>query len=227
MGDGVGGEHLQDLGALRLRAHLLMAGSHRRWERGDRLVQSGQRAGAVYLVVEGRLQVLTSSADGDEAIHALLGPGDLVGELAALDGNPHAADVVALTAGSGMRLTARRFREILSGDVDAALAVATLLASRIRGADHVRTDAASGDVAARVARRLWHLSAGGAGDDAEGVTVTVSQDDLAKWCGASRQAVNVALGRLRTAGIVRTGRGVVTVIDREALLTQPAAAADA
>lgn len=227
MGNEVGGEHPQDAAALRLRELLLQAGSHWQWERGDRLVHEGHRAGAVYLVLEGRLQVRTCSLDGDEAIHALLGPGDLVGELAALDGNPHAADVVALTAGTGRRLTASRFREVLSEDVDAALAVATLLAARIRGADDVRTDVGSGDVGARVARRLWHLSGEQAADGADGVAVAVSQDDLARWCGASRQAVNAALGRLRTAGVVRTKRGVVVVLDRDALLTSRAATAGA
>lgn len=218
MGDVVRCQGADGVGARRLREHLLASGSQRRWDRGHRLVRRGDRARAVYLVVEGRLKVTTSSIGGDEAIHAVLGPGDLVGELAALDGQAHVADVVALTPGTGRRIDASRFGELLRGDVDIALAVATMLAGRIRGADEVRADIGAGDVAVRVAHRLWHLTEGAPAGPG-GIDVAISQDDLARWCGASRQAVNVALGRLRAAGVVRTGRGVVVVLDRRRLLT--------
>lgn len=219
MGNGVTHDRAGEDAARHLRARLLAAGTPWQWTRGHRLVHQGDQAGAVYLVERGTLKVTTCTSEGDEAIHAVLGPGDLVGELAALDGRAHAADVVALTTGAGRRLPASRFRALLADDVDAAIAVATLLAARIRGADRVRSDVLSGDVEARVARQLWQLSDDGDVDAATGIPVRISQDDLASWCGASRQAVNGALGRLRAAGLVRTARGTVFVLDRDGLLT--------
>jgi len=92
------------------------------------------------------------------------------------------------------------------------------LIGRLEVADAQRRELASLDVVARVARRLIELEerfavVGGEGD----VQVAVTQDELAAWVGASREAVTRAFYVLRTLGCVETHRGRVTILDGAAL----------
>lgn len=199
-----------------LSSRLQATGRLTRWRQGDHLLREGEQAGAVILIEEGSVKVVSHTTGGSETVHAVLGSGAVLGELAALDGRPHAATAIALGPGSGRRVTADEFRTLLHDDVDSTVALAQLLADRIRGADRSRNDLDSGDVETRVARRLWHLCADASGAGAESV-IAITQDDLARWCGASRQAVNGALARLRAAGTVETRRGGILVLDRSAL----------
>jgi CRP-like cAMP-binding protein len=75
------------------------------------------------------------------------------------------------------------------------------------------------DTVERVTRRLLELArtSGEARSDEEGVLVSISQQELAAWTGASREAVNKALATLRAPGWIATRRGGIVVLDRPAL----------
>ena len=87
---------------------------------------------SLFLIRDGLAKVRTYTADGDEVIMSLLGPGDLFGEMAALDGASRSADVVALTPLHLIKMRMSSFTSLLRQLAPFALALARLEASRLR-----------------------------------------------------------------------------------------------
>jgi CRP-like cAMP-binding protein len=94
-----------------------------------------------------------------------------------------------------------------------------MVTARLRDSDRKRVEFAAYDIAARVARRLVELADRFGEPDEQGVRISValSQDELAGWVGASREAVAKALRVLRSRGFVSTGRRTMTVLDIDGL----------
>ena len=94
-----------------------------------------------------------------------------------------------------------------------------MLAARLREADRKRLEFAALDTLGRVAWRVLELSDRFGEPDGDGTAIDMplSQEQLASWCGASREATVKALARLRTLGLVTTGRHRIVVGDPAAL----------
>ena len=111
------------------------------------------------------------------------------------------------------------FIEFLRTHGQAATVLLRLITSRLRDADRKRVEFGAFDIAARVAGRLVELADRFGEPDGRGVRISValSQDELAGWVGASREAVAKALRVLRERGFVTTGRRTMTVLDLDGL----------
>ena len=90
---------------------------------------------------------------------------------------------------------------------------------RLRLADLQRKEFSGSNTLSRVSRRLVELSETHGTESEDGVTITlpISQEELAGWTGASREAVTKALRTLRDLGWIETGRRSISVSDLEAL----------
>ena len=99
------------------------------------------------------------------------------------------------------------------------MALLRLVTSRLRDADRKRVEFGAFDIAARVAGRLVELADrfGEPVPDGVRIPVPLSQDELAGWVGASREAVAKALRVLRDRGLLTTGRRTMTVLDLDGL----------
>jgi CRP/FNR family cyclic AMP-dependent transcriptional regulator len=152
-------------------------------------------------------------------IVAVRGPGDLLGELSAIDDESRAATVITLEPVDALLVAGPAFAAFLERRPRAALVMLRMVAARLRYADTQQADFATHDVVGRVAHRLVELAErfGAAGADGIEVELPLSQEELAGWTGASREAVSKALQLLRSLRIVETGRRHVTVLDLEAL----------
>jgi CRP-like cAMP-binding protein len=195
---------------------------------GAVVVSEGDDSGRVVLVISGRLKVSTFSEGGRETVLGFRGRGDLIGELAAIDGEPHLATVIAVEPTEIATLTATRFVDGLREHPGAALGVLRTVIARLRDADRKRAEFADLSADARVAERLVELAAErvAASDvalsDDPGrpsglVALAITQAEIAGWVGCSREAANRALNRFRADGLVEIGRGRVTVLDAEGL----------
>jgi CRP/FNR family transcriptional regulator, cyclic AMP receptor protein len=199
-------------------AELEAVGRRRAYGAGVTLFHEGDDAGPVMVLLAGRVKVSTAAA-GREAIVAVRAPGELLGELAAIDGGPRSATVTTLEPTEVLLLAGSAFDALLERHPRIALVLLRIVAARLRSADAQRAQFATHDVVGRLAWRLVELGerfGETAGDRIE-IELPLSQEELASWTGSSREAVSKALHTLREAGIVATRRRHITVLDPDAL----------
>jgi CRP/FNR family cyclic AMP-dependent transcriptional regulator len=200
-------------------ADLEAAGRRRAFGAGVTVFHEGDDAGAVVVLLAGRVKVGTVGGAGREAIVAVRGPGDLLGELSAIDGGPRSATVTTLEPVEALMIAGSAFAALLERRPRIALVILRIVAGRLRYADSQQSQFATHDVVGRVAQRLVELGDrfGVASDGRIEIALPLSQEELAAWTGASREAVSKALQQLRALGIVETGRKRITVLDADAL----------
>ncbi|HWN36148.1 MAG TPA: Crp/Fnr family transcriptional regulator [Pseudonocardia sp.] len=201
------------------RAELFHRGRPRRWATDSVVFGEGDRSDWVLVLRSGRVKVSSFTARGAEVLLAVRGPGALLGELAAIDGRPRSATVTALDAVTGVVVPFVEFGGYLQANGRLSYLLMRLLAERLRDADRKRIEFGAHDTVGRVAARLVELAErfGQPTEAGVRVAVSLSQDELAGWTGASREAVSKALGLLRTYGWVSTGRRQIVVHDLAAL----------
>jgi CRP/FNR family cyclic AMP-dependent transcriptional regulator len=194
-------------------------GTMRRFRKGQALFHQGGASDRVVVLLVGRVKVSTVTDDGKEIVLAFRGPGDLLGELAAIDGQPRSATVEAIEPVEAVAIAAPDFRAYLIAHPEVGVLLLQMLSRRLRDADRIRVEYGAHDTVGRVAARLVELAEryGEPGDGGVRIGLPLSQEELAGWTGASREAVSKALQTLRGAGWVRTERRRITVLDLEAL----------
>jgi CRP-like cAMP-binding protein len=201
------------------RSALVERARTRRWPSGASLFLEGEMSSTVVVVVSGRVKVFSLTDQGEEVLLAVRGRDALLGELSAIDGAPRSASVAALEPVVALVLPTAAFNEFHTTHGRAALVLLRLIAARQRDADRKRVEFAAYDTSSRVARRLVELAERFGEPDGAGVRISValSQDELAGWVGASREAVAKALRTLRERGFLTTGRRTMTVLDLDGL----------
>lgn len=212
---GAGGTFLAALTEAERRI-LLSCGTVRTWSRGSALFHERQASDRVIVVRRGRVKLVAMTEEGREVLLAIAGPGDVVGELSALDGRPRSATAFAVDQVEAITVPPDELVSLLESSPQAALAVVRQLAGRLRDADRKRVEFAAHDSVGRVAARLVELCERFGDRDEEGHThidLPLSQDELAGWVGSSRESVAKALQTMRRAGWVVTDRRSITVLD--------------
>lgn len=202
------------------RAPLLARGDRRRLRRGSTLFVEGDESDRVFLLLRGRAKIFTTDQGGREAVLAIRGPGDLLGELSAVDGGARSASAAALEPVELLSIPGAAFRSALAEVPGLAHVLLTVVVARLRDSDRKRAEFGGADATRRVARRILELATRYGEAQADGtvaVTLPLSQEDLAAWTGSSREAVSRAVGDLRRAGLVETGRRTVSVLDAAGL----------
>jgi len=200
-------------------ADLTRHGHRRRLPTGTPLFLEGTRSDTVVLMISGRVKVFSSAADGTEVVLAVRGPGALLGELAAIDGQPRSASVRSMEPVEILAVGSREFTAFLHAHPRTMWLLLRILTGRLRDADRKRAEFGVYDTLSRVARRLVELAERFGEPTESGIRITLSftQDELAGWVGASREAVANALRTLRARGYLQTQRRTVTVLDIEGL----------
>jgi len=212
---------LADLSATEVK-DLATSLRRRRFRRNEVIFHKDDPGNCLYVLLSGSVKVFLRSEDGREVILTLLGPGDYVGELALLDGEPRSADAVALEPTEVLVLPRDVFLRFIENNSGAALRLlAAFTRQYVRRLTDTVHDAAFLDVPARLARILVQLleSRGGAEDDG-GRPLRVTQNDLAAMVGATRESINKWLGYYERQGWVKRERGSVVVLNAEALVKQ-------
>jgi CRP/FNR family cyclic AMP-dependent transcriptional regulator len=191
----------------------------RRFRKGQALFHEGASSDRVIVLLSGRVKVSTVAGDGKEIVLAFRGPGDLLGELSAIDGEPRSASVEAIEPVEALGIAAADFRSFLIAHPEVALLLMQMLSRRLRDADRKRVEFGAYDTVGRVAARLVELAEQYGEPVAHGLRIglPLSQEELAGWTGASREAVSKALQTLRKVGWVVTERRRITVLDLDAL----------
>jgi CRP/FNR family transcriptional regulator, cyclic AMP receptor protein len=194
-------------------------GVPRSFPRETRIFHEGDPGDACYIVREGSARVTREHPDGRAITLATLGPGAIFGELAMLDGERRSASVETTEDTELVALPASDMRKLIREHPEMAEKLVVALTRRLREANERISRQSFQTVPSRVAGVLNQLLA----DEAvtpmvrDGVTIRLRQADLAQLAGTSRESVSRFLATLERAGVVRVGRGMVTVLEPERL----------
>lgn len=197
---------------------VLSVARRRTFDRGEVVFHADDPADTLHLIVKGRFAVRVGTALGETAILAVLGPGEMFGELALLGDATlrRSATVAALEPAetrSVHRLDFDRLRARHAGTSEVLIAI---LSDQVRRLTRHLVDAMYVPADKRVRRRLVEVAALYDGEGGE-VIVPLTQEDLAGLAGTSRATVNRVLREEAARGAVRLGRGRTTVLDIDAL----------
>jgi CRP/FNR family transcriptional regulator, cyclic AMP receptor protein len=186
----------------------------RNYPRGVRVFHEGDRSDACYIVRAGDLRVTREHPDGRAIALATLGPGDIFGELAMLDGEARSASVETLSECELLALPAGDVRRMLQSSSEITVKLVVALTRRLREANERIARQSFQTVPSRVAGVLSQLIAEETPlEGRNGITIRMTQADLAQLAGTSRESVSRFLAVLERAGVVEVGRGRVTVLE--------------
>lgn len=169
----------------------------------------------LYLVLDGAVKISLPSEFGQEALVAIMRPGEFFGELALFDRAPRSATAVALEDTRAAMLGADDFLAFLERHPGAVRVVLEALARTVRRLSGRVEDLTFLDVPSRVAKYLLDLSH--ANEAEEPLELSLTQDELAAFVGASRVSVNRVLGDLERREIVGVHRRRITIKDADRL----------
>jgi CRP/FNR family cyclic AMP-dependent transcriptional regulator len=188
---------------------LARASALQRLDEGQYLFVRGDPSEQIYLVCQGAIAIVLSSADGRELVINEMRPGDSVGELGVLTRRPRSASAAAQMESQVLALPGAAFWEALAAAPELTRRLLILTAERLQISGEREGVLAFMDAEARVARLLLYL------DQLNERTgyVTISQADLGRWAGLTRQTVATILGRWRRRGWLVTGRGRIVLFD--------------
>lgn len=200
------------------RSALQTAGRMRNYRPQEVLVQAVSLDKNIVIIMNGNARVVAGGDNGKVALLAIRGPGEIVGELVALDGRPRYATVQAAGQVSGLMLRLPEFSTAVKSHPRIMELVKAVALDRLREADRRRVEFATASVLSRTVAMLVEFAQRepGAGDGPVPLEI-ISQADLAGLVAASREALTRALRGLRTDGIISTSRGRITILDVERL----------
>ena len=200
------------------QAELLLTGQIRVEVAADQVLLLEQDEGeGLVVILEGLVKVRTYSADGEEAVMAVLGPGDLMGEMAALSSGGRTADVVALTRLVAVKLRASGYRQLLFQEGTLALALARLLAQRLTALNR-RFLLRGADATTRLLATLLQLAlTSSRGKDPLALIPPLAQRELAAIAGLSRETTSRTFTQLRQRGLVISEAEGMRIADLQAL----------
>ena len=189
----------------------------RRFARGTTIFSKGDPGTSMMAVLAGRLRAVNVSAEGKEVILNVIGPGEVVGEIALLDGKSRSSDVIAVEDTTAMVVERRDFLPFLFRHESLVERLLVVLCDRLRRTSGALEEIALFDLPARLARLLVKLAAD-YGKPYEGggtrIGMKLSQRDLSNLVASTRESINKQLRIWREAG-------AIDLVDNHIVLLRP------
>lgn len=187
--------------------------------KGATVFVEGDEGESLYVIRQGKIKLGHAASDGRETLLAVLGPGEMFGELSFFDPGPRVSTATALTDATMASLSRSSLRPWLTGRPEVAEALLQAMAHRLRKTSEAMGDLVFTDVPGRVAKALLELSEKFGKDTQEGVLVAhdLTQEELAQFVGASRETVNKALADFASRSWIRIESRAVVILDSDRL----------
>ncbi|WP_062294673.1 Crp/Fnr family transcriptional regulator [Demequina phytophila] len=191
----------------------------RELSRGDNLFVEGDDGHALYVVVKGKVKLARTARDGRENLLALVGVGDMLGELSVFDPGPRLSRAHAVEDTIVYELPKQVLDVWLDDHLEMSRHMLRALAQRIRRQSNTMADLVFSDVPGRVAKAILDLGHRFGRMERGHVTVRhgLTQEELAQLVGASRETVNKALADFASRGWIDVHIGAVEVYEPERL----------
>src|SRR5215471_19133913 len=192
--------------------------TRRQYPKGAVIFAQGQPGDALFGVVAGQVRISASGVGGQEVFLNIMEPGDTFGEIAVMDGLPRTAGASALEDTSLIVIKRADFLKLLEREPKLAIHLLKLLCERLRWTSELVEESAFLAGPARLAKRLMILaSLHGRSASIGCLELRISQAELARFLGISRQIVNQHLSEWRKNGWVDLGRSQIVIRNAEAL----------
>jgi CRP/FNR family cyclic AMP-dependent transcriptional regulator len=188
----------------------------RAYRRGQIIFEEGSPGTKLYGVIAGRIMITTNSRDGQELHLNVIEPGEVVGEIAFLDGGVRTASGRAADACTVFEIDRTPFFELMARHPTLSAHLLQLVCKRVRWMTKLVADSAFLSVPERLATRLRDLARPALRPSES--EVRISQAELAQFLGISRQVVNGYLRAWQREGRVELARGTIRIRDLSALL---------
>ncbi|MFC4590367.1 Crp/Fnr family transcriptional regulator [Sphaerisporangium corydalis] len=203
------------------REEMLGLGRPRQFTAGETMILEGDRSTDVFLLVDACVKVTANTESGKVALLGIRVGGDLVGEFAALDGQPRAATVTAAGPCLAQLISQDAFVSMLRRCPEVSLAVNRAVVNKVRWTTRRRVEYGTFSTLTRLARVIVELAWTYGEPVREGVMIGVAftQPELAALVGAADPTVHKALTVLRRAGVLGTGYRRIVVHDIRRLQT--------
>lgn len=182
------------------------------YRKGQMIFYRGDPGNAMYVLTQGSVRLTLPSETGSEVLVAVLRPGEHFGELAVLDGRPRYVTAVAAEAAEVLAIYRDKLLAFLREHAEASLQVALALSLRLRHITELLADMAFLDLLSRLAKRLCQMAGILEEPPGEVAEIRLGQEALAEMVGATREAVNKQLAKLREMGLIETGRGHIRIL---------------
>lgn len=186
---------------------------------GQSIFTKGEVTASMMAVLRGRVRISAPSDDGKEVVFSIMGPGEVFGEIALLDGRERTADAVAMADCELLVVERRAFLPLLERRPDLCIRLLVLLCERLRRTDEQVEDVSFRHLENRLAKTLLRL-AHEHGHKEQGllrIDLELSQTELGNIVGGSRESINKHMRALRRSGIVALDRGRIVIRDIAAL----------
>ena len=192
--------------------------TRRSYDKGEIIFAQGDDGDALYGVASGRVRISASGAAGQEVFLNIMEPGDTFGEIAVMDGLPRTASATALDQTTLIVIKRRDFLRLLEREPRLAIHLLKLMCERVRWTSELVEESAFLTGPARLAKRLLILaSLHGRSVEVGKLELRISQAELARFLGITRQIVNQHLSDWRRHGWVELGRSRIVIRNAEAL----------
>jgi CRP-like cAMP-binding protein len=197
------------------RQELLGLGVRTRFEAGEVLLREGDHSRHVLVLLSGFAKVTARTENGEESLLAVRVGGDILGEMAAMDGAPRSATVTACGTVDARLLRPDVLRALLVRRPEVHLALTAIVADRLRWANRRRLDFLGYPVKVRLARLMVELATSYGRPTWRGIELgcRLTQPELAALTGAAETTIHKGLRELRKEGLLETGYGSAVIRD--------------
>jgi CRP-like cAMP-binding protein len=201
-------------------AGLIRKGHIRRFAKGEVIFRRGDPGDRLTVIVSGRVKITNLNADAREIVLNFLEAGDVNGEIAVLDGNERSANAIALEDCEILVILARDLMPVLTAHPEVMLEIMQVLCHRLRALSAIVEDGTLA-MRGRVAKGLLRLAHQHGRTSREGIRLQLplSQSDLGKYLGLSRENVSRQLRRLKEDKVISMEGSCVIILDVTALAT--------
>jgi CRP/FNR family transcriptional regulator, cyclic AMP receptor protein len=204
--------------------HLCSYAQTRRVSRGTTIFKKGDPGNSLFAIAAGTVKIDVPSAGGRDAVFNLVQEGEILGEIALLDGQPRTADATAMTDCMLIVIDRRDFVPFVTARPEIAMKLIEVLCARLRHASQQIEDVMFLDFPARLAKTLLRLSQR-TNPSPGGRKVAITQSEIGGIVGLSRESTNRLLRAWAEHGWVRLQRGGIVVCAPDALAALASAGA--
>jgi CRP-like cAMP-binding protein len=184
-----------------------------RYPLGHEIFAKGSAGDSIMLVLRGSVKISSISLAGKEIVLNIIKTGDIVGEIAVLDGGERSGDAVAMEDCELLVLNRRDFMPFLENHADICLLLIRILCKRLRRTSEQVEDLLFRHLEGRIAKALLQLAERAGRPEVEGrmLELHLSQSELGNIVGSSRESVNKQLQTWQRAGFIDLAKGSILI----------------